>query len=85
MGINKSIEDKSFYTKPNLLKTFARAKSKTGRLHFIGLVSNCMTCCYVVRIIRVTVIVVSIIINHLQADVRITLLIGLDWITETVF
>ena len=41
MAINKSIEEKSFHTRPNLLKMFARAKSKNGRVHFLGLVSYC--------------------------------------------
>ena len=41
MGINKSIEEKSFHTRPNLLKMFAKAKSKNGRVHFLGLVSYC--------------------------------------------
>ena len=41
MAINKAIEEKSFHTRPNLVKMFARAKSKNGRVHFLGLVSDC--------------------------------------------
>ena len=35
-----SIENKSFYTKPELVTAFDKVKSKNGRLHFLGLVSD---------------------------------------------
>ena len=35
-----AIENKSFYTKPTLMAAFDKAKSKSGRLHFLGLVSG---------------------------------------------
>lgn len=40
VAINMSIENKSFYTKPELLAAFDKVKSKNGRLHFLGLVSD---------------------------------------------
>lgn len=40
VAINMSIENKSFYTKPELLVAFDKVKSKNGRLHFLGLVSD---------------------------------------------
>ena len=39
MGINLSISDKTLASKPVLVDAFTTAKSKTGRLHFLGLVS----------------------------------------------
>ena len=35
-----AIEDNSFYTRPELVAAFNKAKSKNGRLHFLGLVSD---------------------------------------------
>lgn len=35
-----AIENKSFYTKPELVAVFDKVKSKNGRLHFLGLVSD---------------------------------------------
>ena len=35
-----AIENKSFYTKPELVAAFDKVKSKSGRLHFLGLVSD---------------------------------------------
>lgn len=40
VAINMSIENKSFYTKPELVAVFDKVKSKNGRLHFLGLVSD---------------------------------------------
>ena len=40
MAINMSIENKSFYTRPELMVAFDKVKSKNGRLHFLGLVSD---------------------------------------------
>ena len=38
--INKSIEDKSFYKKENLLKVFEHVKSNNSNLHILGLLSD---------------------------------------------
>ena len=35
-----AIENKSFYTRPELVAAFDKVKSKSGRLHFLGLVSD---------------------------------------------
>ena len=35
-----SIKNNSFYTRPQLLSAFETAKSKNGRVHFLGLVSD---------------------------------------------
>jgi len=40
VAINKSIEEKTFHNKPNLVKMFSRAKDGNGRVHFLGLVSS---------------------------------------------
>lgn len=40
VAINMAIESKSFFTKPELVAVFDKAKSKNGRLHFLGLVSD---------------------------------------------
>ena len=42
MAINLSISDKTLASKPVLVDAFTAAKSKTGRLHFLGLVSVCV-------------------------------------------
>ena len=39
MAINLSISDKTLASRPVLVDAFTTAKSKTGRLHFLGLVS----------------------------------------------
>lgn len=38
VAINVAIENKSIYIKPSLVAAFDKAKSKNGRLHFLGLV-----------------------------------------------
>ena len=38
VGINLSISDKTLASKQVLVDAFTTAKSKTGRLHFLGLV-----------------------------------------------
>ena len=40
MAINLAIKNKTFHIKPTLLEAFERAKSKNGRVHFLGLVSS---------------------------------------------
>ena len=40
VAINLSISDKTLASKPVLVDAFTAAKSKTGRLHFLGLVSH---------------------------------------------
>lgn len=40
VAINMAIENNSFYTRPELVAAFDKVKSKSGRLHFLGLVSD---------------------------------------------
>ena len=39
-AINQSIKDKSFFTKPELLKTIERAKKNKGAVHLVGMISD---------------------------------------------
>ena len=40
VGINRSIEEGTLASRPNVVAAFDRAKAGNGRLHFLGLVSD---------------------------------------------
>lgn len=40
VAINRSIQSNTLYTRPQLVSAFETAKAKTGRVHFLGLVSD---------------------------------------------
>ena len=44
VAINKAIAEKTLATKPVLVDALNTAKAKNGRLHFLGLVSERLSC-----------------------------------------